>query len=115
MPMYSLIEYSYNYSKTPGSLWQYYRDKPDLDNNDNIIDFTDNDIIDSFKLKEIITDQTGDGGTLIVEMMVPFKYLSNYWRALEMLLLTSKFSLILTWSENSVISSNSASNQQHLQ
>ena len=31
MPMYNLIEYSHNYSKTSGSLWQYYRDGP----NDN--------------------------------------------------------------------------------
>ena len=31
MPMYNLIEYSDNYSKTSGSLWQYYRDGP----NDN--------------------------------------------------------------------------------
>ena len=33
MPMYNLIEYSDNYSKTSGRLWQYYRDKPALDNN----------------------------------------------------------------------------------
>ena len=32
MLMYNLIEYSNNYSKTSGSLWQYYRDEP----NDNI-------------------------------------------------------------------------------
>ena len=32
MPMYNLIEYSDNYSKTSGSLWQYYKDDP----NDNI-------------------------------------------------------------------------------
>ena len=34
MPMYNLIEYSDNYSKTSGSLWQYYKDEP----NDNIAD-----------------------------------------------------------------------------
>ena len=28
MPMYNLTEYSKNYSKTSGSLWQYYRDEP---------------------------------------------------------------------------------------
>ena len=28
MSMYNLIEYSYNYFKTSGSLWQYYRDEP---------------------------------------------------------------------------------------
>ena len=33
MPMYNLIEYSDNYLKTSGSLWQYYRDEPSLNNN----------------------------------------------------------------------------------
>ena len=28
MPMYSLIEFSDNYSKTSGNLWQYYQDEP---------------------------------------------------------------------------------------
>ena len=32
MPMYNLIEYNHNYSKTSESLWQYYKDDP----NDNI-------------------------------------------------------------------------------
>ena len=41
MLMYSLIEYSENYSKTSGSLWQYYRDEPIIDNTDNIVDFPD--------------------------------------------------------------------------
>ena len=39
MPMYNLIEYSDNYSKTFGSLWQYYRDQPFLDDNSTIADF----------------------------------------------------------------------------
>ena len=40
MSMYNLIEYSYNYLKISGSLWQYYREKPTLGNNGNIIDFS---------------------------------------------------------------------------
>ena len=39
MPMYNLIEHSDNYSETSGSLWQYYKDEPFLDNNDAIADF----------------------------------------------------------------------------
>ena len=39
MPMYNSIEYSYNYSKTTESWWQYYKDEPFLDANDNIADF----------------------------------------------------------------------------
>ena len=45
MPMYNLIEYSYAYLKTSGSLWQYYRAEPALDNNNNITDFSANKII----------------------------------------------------------------------
>ena len=42
MPMYNLIEYSDAYSKTSGSLWQYYRDKPALNANGETIDFSAN-------------------------------------------------------------------------
>ena len=47
MPMYNLIEYSDNYSKTSGSLWQYCKDIPAVDNN-AIVDFSDNNLTDSF-------------------------------------------------------------------
>ena len=52
MPMYNLIEYNDNYSKTSGSLWQYYKDDP----NDNITDS------ESFKFKVEITGKTSDDG-----------------------------------------------------
>ena len=54
MPMYNLIEYSDSYSKTLGSLWQYYTDQP----NDNLIDS------ESFKSKQKLTENTpADGNT----------------------------------------------------
>ena len=59
MTMYNLIEYSDAYSKTSGSLWQYYRDEPALNNNGDIIDFPENNNIRSFKFKQQITGQTG--------------------------------------------------------
>ena len=40
MPMYNLIEYSDNYAKTTGSLWQYCKDIPARNNNNEIIEFT---------------------------------------------------------------------------
>ena len=40
MPMYNLIDYSNNHSKAYGTLWQYYGDKPSLNNDGNIVDFT---------------------------------------------------------------------------
>ena len=55
MNMYNLTEYSENYSPTSGSLWQYYRNQPDLNDDGNIIDFAANDDTSlSFKYKEIM-------------------------------------------------------------
>ena len=62
--MYNLIEYTNSYLKTSGRLWQYYRDEPALDNNVNIIDFPDDrNNSDSFKYKQKLAGQTGNGGT----------------------------------------------------
>ena len=78
MPMYDLIEYSNNYAKTSGSLWQYYRDEP----NDNLADS------ESFKSKIKVTGKTpADSNEKDIEVIVPLKYLSNFWRILEMLLI----------------------------
>ena len=82
MPMYNLIEYSDAYSKTLASLWQYYRDEPVLDNNGNIIYFPDdNNNSASFKFKQKITGQTGNGSTSDDEIMVHLR------RTFEMLLI----------------------------
>ena len=65
MPMYNLIEYSDNYAKTTGSLWQYFRDEPDDDLEDS----------ESFKSKIKITGKTpDDDNEKDVEIMVPLKY-----------------------------------------
>ena len=61
MPMYNLIEYSDNYSKTSGSLWQYYRDEPALTDSGAVTNFSRNSA--SFKFKQKITGSTGDDGT----------------------------------------------------
>ena len=83
--MYDLLEYSDTYSETSGSLWKYYRDGTTLDNNNNIIDFlADNNNSISLKFKENVRGQTGNDGTKDVEIMVPLKYQSNFWRTLEM-------------------------------
>ena len=60
MPMYNLIEYSDNYSKTCGSLWQYCRDEPFLDDNGDIADFpADDNNSASFKFKTETAGRTG--------------------------------------------------------
>ena len=70
MPMNNLIQYSDNYAKTSGSLWQYFRDEP----HDNLEDS------ESFKFKIKITGKTpDDNNEKDVEIMVPLKYLSNFW------------------------------------
>ena len=86
MPIDNLIEYSGNYSKTSGSLWQYYKNDP----NDNITDS------ESFKSKIKITGKTSNNGnTKDVNIIVPLKYLSNFWRTLEMPLINCEVNLIL--------------------
>ena len=94
MSMYNLIEYSDNYSKTSGSLWQYYKNEP----NDNITQS------ESFKSKIKITGKTpAAGNTKDVERIVPLKYLSNFWRTLEMPLINCEVNLILKLSKDCAI------------
>ena len=62
-----------------------------------------NNTTDSFKFKAKITGQTGNNGTKGVEIMVPLKYLSNFWRTLEMPLINCEVNLILTWSSTCVL------------
>ena len=98
MPMYNLIEYSDNYSDTSGSLWQFKRDEIEGD-----IDLTVNDqhIPDnsSYIYLSFITNRNG------VKIVLPLKYLSNFWRSLEMPLIHCKVELSLKWYENCILSS----------
>ena len=85
MPMYNLIKYSDNSSTTFGSLWRYCNDIPAVNNNGDIVDFNGTDATDSFNIKTKITGQTGNNGRKDnVEIMVLLKYLSNFWKTLEM-------------------------------
>ena len=111
MPMYNLIEYNDNYAKTTGSLWQYCKDIPARNDNNAIIIFGDNNLTDSFNFKVKFTGQTGDNGRKDVEIMVPLKYLSNFWRTLEMPLINCEVSLILTWSSTCVLIATRVNNQ----
>ena len=88
MPMYNLLEYSKNYRKTIGSLYNYYRDKLSDDNNPD--NFLNRNVVNSetFKYKNKIIGNTynataGDDilGTKKIETAIPLKYLGNFWRA----------------------------------
>ena len=99
MPMYNLIEYSDNYSDTSGSLWGFKRDG--IDNNANVA--YDNNAL-SFKYKaELIANTEADGTKRRIKITVPLKYLSNFWRSLEMPLINCKVELSLRWIKNCVL------------
>ena len=117
IPMYNLLEYSKNYRKTIGSLYNYYRDELTNDGNDN--DFDNRNVVNSeaFKYKNKITGNTynvnagADGydvnknGTQEVELAIPIKYLGNFWRALNIPLISCEVSLELKWDKNCIITS----------
>ena len=110
--MYNLIEYSDNYLKTSGSLWQYCTEIPAVDDNCNIVDFGRTDATDSFNFKTKITGQTNDDGEIDdVEILVPLKYLSNIWRTLEIPLISCEVELILSSSADCVIAYTNVTDQ----
>ena len=117
MPMYNLLEYSKNYRKNTESLYNYYRDELTDDGVDN--NFTNLKVVDSnaFKYKNKITGNTynvsagaagydaNKNGTQEIELAIPLKYLGNFWRALNMPLISCEVSLELKWNKNCIITS----------
>ena len=126
MPMYNLLEYSKNYRKTIGSLYNYYRDE--LNDDANLDNFANNNVVssNSFQYKNEIIGNTYNadptipnpaGGARIanpnydankedtqtIELAIPLKYLGNFWRALNMPLISCEVSLELKWNKNCVI------------
>ena len=104
MPMYNLIEYSDNYQDSSATLYQYKRDEPPED--DTVADLTA-DHSSSFKYKiSLLGNPVLDGNITkrSVKVVVPLKYLSNFFRSLEMLLINCKIKLNLTWKKECVLS-----------
>ena len=108
MPMYNLIEYSDNYQDSSATLYQYKRDEPPEDN--AVADLTA-DNSDSFKYKikllrniNQLDPDVARVGRLNVKVVVPLKYLSNFFRSLEMPLINCKIKLNLTWKIECVLS-----------
>ena len=92
-------------------MWHYCKDIPAVDNNNAIVNITDNNLTDSFNFKVKMTGQTGNDGTKNFEIMVPIKYLINFGRTLEMPLINCEVNFILTWFENCAIVSTNVANQ----
>ena len=117
MSMYNLLEYSKNYRKTIGSLYNYYRDELSHDADDNNFDNIKVVNSNTFKYKNKIignmynVNAGADGydvnknGTQEVELAIPLKCLGNFWRALNIPLISCEVSLELKWDKNCVITS----------
>ena len=105
------IKYSDNYWITFGNLWQYYRREPALNTDEGIIDYFLL-ITIALHLSLKIAVQTGNEGKKEVEIIVPLKYLSNFERTLEMLLINwHLINVILTWPENCFLINNAIDGQ----
>ena len=106
--MYNLLGYSKNYRKTTGSLFNYYRDEPNSGTEGdgaNAINYSIKDS-DSFNFKTSLTGELeGNDTEKDFEIAIPLKYLSNFWRNLDMPLINCEVSLTLSWHENCVITS----------
>ena len=103
MPMYNLIEYSDNYQDSSATLYQYKRDEPPADIANNLAVNNSS----SFKYKvNLLGDPVAAANIarLNVKIVVPLKYLSNFFRSLEMPLINCKVRLNLTWKKECVLS-----------
>ena len=103
MPIYNLLEYSKNYRKTIGSLCNYYRDE--LSDDNNPYNFPNTNVVSAFKYKNKITGNTNRVGKQDEELAIPLTYLGNFWRALNIPLISWEVSLELKWNKNCVITS----------
>ena len=93
MPMYSLTEYSDNYYDTSGSLWQFKRD----------VIISNADVTNDKYKGNLIGIKEKNGTKNRVKIAVPLKYLSNFWRLLEMPLVNCKAQLSLKWYERCLL------------
>ena len=105
MPLYNLIKYPDNYQDSSATLYQYKRDEPPGNNVNLMADST------SFKYKVNLLGNIAAAdpdnalvGRLSVKIVVPLKYLSNFFRSLEMPLINCKTKLNLTWKKECVLS-----------
>ena len=100
MPMYNLIKYSDNYQDSSAILYQYKRDEPPED--DAVADLTaDNSSFFKYKINLLGNPVVaGNVAGRNVKVVIPLKYLSNFFRSLEMPLINCKIKLNLTWKKN---------------
>ena len=107
MPIYNLLEYSKNYEKTSGSLFNYYRDEPneaEIANDNGAINISIRNS-KSFDYKTEITGSldAGEDEKEDVIIAIPLKYLDNFWRSLDIPLVNCEITLILSWYKECVL------------
>ena len=108
IPMYNLLEYSKNYEKTSGSLFNYYRDEPSeitVGAGNNAINISIRILRKSFEYKTEITRSldAGEDEKEDVTIAIPLKYLGNFWRSLDIPLINCEITLILSWYKECVL------------
>ena len=105
MPMYNLLEYSKNYKKTTGSLWNYYRDEPNssTDNNNNITYLILNSKSFDYEANFIGSVTNNNLTKNDVNIVIPLKHLSNFWKNLNIPLISCEVELILTCFKHCVL------------
>ena len=101
LPMYHLLEYSDNYSMTSGSFWNYYNDENKNDNNNNRINKNKTIASKCFEYKtKIIGITTNNSNIIDPEVVVPLKYLRNFWRSLNLPLINCEEEIDFKWTKN---------------
>ena len=105
MPMYHLLDYSKNYKKTTGGLWNYDRDEPNSSaNNNNITHSILNSKSFDYKVNFMGNGVTHNNLTKNdIKVVVPLKHLSNFWKSLNIPLINCEVELILTWFKTCVL------------
>ena len=107
IPMYNLLEYSKNYEKTSGPLFNYYRDEPneaEIANDNGAINISIRNS-KSFDYKTEITGSldAGEDEKEDVTIAIALKYLGNFWRSLDVPLINCKITLVLSWCKECVL------------
>ena len=105
--MYNLLEYSKNYEKTSGSLFNYYRDEPneaEIANDNGAINISIRNS-KSFDYKTEITGSLdpGEDEKEDATIAIPLKYLGNFWRSFDIPLINCEITLILSWYKECVL------------
>ena len=110
--MYNLLEYSKNYKKTSGSLWNYYRDQPSNPLSTNFESFKYNPSItgNTYNVDDDDNYSANKVGKKETEIVILLKYLSNFWRGLNIPLINCEVEIILTWSNNYVLADMTVAN-----